>query len=474
MERKTRKAPFRKILIANRGEIAVRVIETCRRLGIKTVAIFSTADRDALHVRMADDERWVGEPPAAKSYLRGDRIIEIALKAGAQAIHPGYGFLSENPAFAAAVEKAGLAFIGPPSSAMKQLGDKIQARALAAKIGVPVLPGAKRAVRGPDEALALARKVGFPVMIKASAGGGGRGMRLAHGEEELLQAVEAAMHESKASFGSSEVFFERFVENAKHIEIQIMADGRGGCVHFGERECSVQRRHQKIIEETPSLAVTAEMREGMAAAAVKLALAAGYANAGTVEFILDEDRSYYFLEMNTRLQVEHPITELCNGVDLVAMQIAIAAGEPLPVAQADIAPRGAAIECRICAEDALREHLPSWGTVETLAWPAIEGVRIDTYLTEGCEVPPHYDSLIAKISAHAAGRVEAIRHMRSALRSTKIRGIGTNIPLCEYVLSRPEFLSGEYYTNLLHRVPFGIDVKRPGGLTPDEWVDMYI
>ncbi len=460
--------------MANRGEIAVRVIDTCRKLGIRTVAIYSDADRGAMHARVADEAHYVGEAPAAKSYLRGDRIIEIALETGAAAIHPGYGFLSENAAFAAEVERSGVVFIGPPSGAMKQLGDKIKARALAVKLGVPVLPGAKRAVKNPEDALAVARKIGFPVLIKASAGGGGRGMRLAHGEEEFAGAVTAAMSESEASFGSSEVFFERFVENAKHIEIQILADGRGKCVHFGERECSVQRRHQKIIEETPSTAVTPEMREAMAAAAMKLALEAGYANAGTVEFILDEDRSFYFLEMNTRLQVEHPITELCNGVDLVALQIEIAAGKPLRLAQKDIAPRGTAIECRICAEDSLKDHLPSWGTVHGLKWPAIEGLRIDTALFEGCEITPHYDSLVAKISVHAADRVEAIRHMRCALNNTEIRGIGTNIPLCEHVLSRPEFLSGEYYTNLLRRAPFGLDPRRPGGVAPEDWIDMYI
>mgnify|MGYP001127686612 CR=1 FL=1 len=468
------KRPFKKILIANRGEIAVRVLDACRKLGIRTVAVYSDADRGAMHARMADEAHYIGESPAAMSYLLGDRIIEVARETGAEAIHPGYGFLSENASFASAVERSGVVFIGPRADAMKKLGDKIRARALAVKLGVPVLPGAKRALKNPEDALAVARRIGFPVLIKASAGGGGRGMRLAHGEEDFAGAIEEAMSESQASFGSSEVFFERFVGNAKHIEIQILADGRGGCVHFGERECSVQRRHQKVIEETPAAVMTDEMRGAMTDSAIRLAREAGYTNAGTVEFILDEDRSFYFLEMNTRLQVEHPITELRFGVDLVALQIEIAAGAPLPFEQREIAASGAAIECRICAEDAANGHLPSLGTVHALKWPDIEGLRVDTALYEGCEITPHYDSLVAKISVHASDRVEAIRHMRCALNNTEIRGIGTNIPLCEQVLTRPEFLSGEYYTNLLRRAPFAVDTKRPGGLSPDEWIDMYI
>ena len=452
---------FDKILIANRGEIAVRIIGTCRRLGIRTVAVFSEADRDSLRVRLADEAHCIGEPPPAKSYLLQDKIIETALEAKADAIHPGYGFLSENPDFAAKVRKSGLAFIGPSAEAIRKLGDKVNARRLAAKARVPVLPGSGIAVQSVDDARRIASKIGYPVLIKASAGGGGKGMRIARGENELSSSVAAARAESQSAFGRGDIFLERFIEHAKHVEIQIVADEHGHCVHFGERECSVQRRHQKIIEETPSVAVTPRLRKKMGEAAKKLALHAGYSNAGTVEFILDEKGDFYFLEVNTRLQVEHPLTELCNGVDLVELQLRVAAGEKLKVRQRKIAPAGAAIECRICAEDPLNDYMPSLGKIKLLRLPTIPNVRVDTFLYEGCEITPHYDSLLAKIIAYGHDRSEAIRTMRQALDATTIYGVKTNIGLCRFVLEQKLFVSGEYRTDLLQKVPFTAEHDAP-------------
>jgi acetyl-CoA carboxylase biotin carboxylase subunit len=445
---------FRKILIANRGEIAVRIIGTCRRLGIRTVAVFSGADQDSLHVRMADEAYMIGAPPAARSYLDQDAVIRAAREAKAEAIHPGYGFLSENPVFAALVGAHGMKFIGPSADAIRCLGDKVNARTIAIKNGVPVIPGTKGVVRSAGEARAKARRIGYPILIKASAGGGGKGMRVVRTDGDLAGAVDAAMGEAKAAFGSSEVFFERFIEGARHVEIQILADEHGNCVHFGERECSVQRRHQKIIEETPSVVVTPEMRSRMGEAAKRLVLAAGYANAGTVEFIVDGNNDFYFLEVNTRLQVEHPITEMCNGVDLVALQLEASAGERLAIDQESVAPEGAAIECRICAEDPSRDYAPSSGRVEKLTFPNNPGLRIDTFLYEGCEVPIFYDSLLAKMISHGKNRAEAIQRMKHALDHTKIEGVETNRKLCRYVLGREEFVSGAYDTSLLQSIPF--------------------
>jgi len=444
---------FRKILIANRGEIAVRIIGTCRRLGVGTVAVFSGADRDALHVRMADEAYLIGDPPASRSYLLQDAIIRSARQAKAEAIHPGYGFLSENASFAARVAASGMKFIGPSAGAITGLGDKVNARKIAARSRVPVIPGTKGAVGGAAEARAMARKVGYPILIKASAGGGGKGMRVVRIESELAGAIEAAAAEAKAAFGRSEVFFERFIEHARHVEIQVMADEHGNCVHFGERECSVQRRHQKIVEETPSVVVTPEMRERMGEAAKRLVLEAGYANAGTVEFIVDGGE-FYFLEMNTRLQVEHPITEMCNDVDLVEMQLETAAGQRLKIDQESVAPHGAAIECRICAEDPSRGYMPSSGKIERLRFPNNPGLRVDTFLYEGCDVTPYYDSLLAKMIVHGKNRVEAIQRMKHALDHTTIEGVETNLRLCRYVLGREEFASGNYDTTLLETIPF--------------------
>lgn len=445
---------FKKILIANRGEIAVRVIDTCRRLGIRTVAVFSGADERALHVRMADEAFLIGAPPAAKSYLDQDAVIRAALQAGAEAIHPGYGFLSENAAFAARVGESGMKFIGPPPEAIRRLGDKVNARKIAVRKGVPVIPGTEGAVKSAGEARAAARRIGYPLLIKAAAGGGGKGMRVVRSMEDLAGAVESAMGEARAAFGSAEVFFERFIEGARHVEIQILADEHGACVHFGERECSVQRRHQKIVEETPSVAVTPELRRDMGDAAKRLALAAGYANAGTVEFIVDRGGAFYFLEVNTRLQVEHPITEACTGVDLVALQLEAAAGERLSIAQENVSPEGAAIECRICAEDPSRDYAPSSGAVTKLRWPNSPGLRIDTFLYEGCDVPIYYDSLLAKMVVHGKNRAEAVNRMKHALDHTTIEGVETNLRLCRYVLGREEFASGNYDTSLLQKIPF--------------------
>jgi acetyl-CoA carboxylase biotin carboxylase subunit len=443
---------FKKILIANRGEIATRIIKTCKRLNIKTVAVFSSADHDSLHVRSADEAYMIGDPPAAKSYLRQDRIIETALKAGAEAIHPGYGFLSENPTFSATVERSGLVFIGPSASAIRKAGDKVNARRLAMKNDVPVLPGAQGTIKSIDEARAIAREIGYPVLIKASAGGGGKGMRTVRDENGLTNAIDSARNESKSAFGSSNIFLEKYVEPAKHIEIQIVADNHGNCVHFGERECSVQRRHQKIVEETPSVVVSPEMRDAMGEAAKRLALGAGYSGAGTVEFIVDDRNNFYFLEMNTRLQVEHPITELCNDVDLVELQLEVASGKKLKTKQKNVAPRGAAIECRICAEDPSKDHLPSSGVIRSLRFPSFVDLRVDTYLYEGYEVKLYYDSLLAKIIAYGADRGAAVQTMKTALDGTMIQGVETNIRLCRSVLDNEEFASGRYTTNLLEKM----------------------
>jgi acetyl-CoA carboxylase biotin carboxylase subunit len=444
---------FKKILIANRGEIAVRIIGTCKRLGIRTVAVFSGADSESLHVRMADEVYCIGDPSPAKSYLLQDKIIETALAAKAEAIHPGYGFLSENPDFSSKVAESGIKFIGPSAEAIRIMGDKVNARRLAARCRIPVLPGSGITIKSGDDARRIAMKIRYPVLIKASAGGGGKGMRIAKNEDELLNAVTSAKTESQSAFGRGDIFLEKYIERAKHIEIQIMADEHGSCVHFGERECSVQRRHQKIIEETPSVVVTPKLRRKMGAAAVKLALHAGYSNAGTVEFIVDEDGNFYFLEVNTRLQVEHPITELCNDVDLVEQQLDVAAGGRLKMRQKKIASVGAAIECRICAEDPLNDHHPSPGTVKLLRLPSMQNVRVDTFLYEGCEVTSHYDSLLAKVIAYGQNRSEAIHTMKQALDGTIIYGVKTNIALCKFVLQRDEFLSGEYHTDLLQKIP---------------------
>ncbi len=447
---------FDKILIANRGEIAVRLIRACRELGIATVAVFSEADRHALHVRMADEAVPIGPAPARESYLNMSRILEAARETGSQAVHPGYGFLSENAAFADAVSAAGLVFIGPPGSAIRAMGDKAAARARMEAAGVPVVPG----WQGEDDDRVLTAKaveIGYPVMVKAAAGGGGKGMRVVERSGDLSEALGAARREAQAAFGDQRLILERYVARAHHVEFQVLADNYGNVVHLFERECSVQRRHQKIIEETPSPLRDGVLRARMGAAAVAAAAEVGYRNAGTVEFIVDPDtREFYFLEMNTRLQVEHPITEMVTGLDLAQWQIRIAAGEPLPFAQPDLsqrghaqrghAQRGHAIECRLYAEDPANRFLPATGKVLRFIEPKGPGVRVDTGITTGDEVSLYYDPLIAKLIVHAEDRPAAIRKMQAALADTVLLGVTTNWRFLQDVLSHPTFLEGKVHT----------------------------
>ncbi len=440
---------FKKILIANRGEIAVRVMRTCREMGIRTVAVYSQADRLALHVRMADEAYAIGPPPARESYLVQERLITTAKRSGAEAIHPGYGFLSENAEFADAVAAAGLVFIGPSGEAMRKMGDKTAARKLMQNAGVPTVPGSKDAVENPDEAMAIAGRVGFPVLIKASAGGGGKGMRLVHRAEDLIGLFKSASSEALSAFGDGRVYIEKYVENPRHIEFQIMADHHGNVVHFGERECSIQRRHQKVIEESPSSLLDEKMRAQMGAAAVEAARRCGYTNAGTIEFIVDKNRNFYFLEMNTRLQVEHPVTEMVTGIDLVRWQLEVASGEKLPLRQDQIERRGHAIECRVYAEDPENNFLPSIGRLTHMQRPGGYGIREDSGIGEGDEISIYYDPMIAKLIAWGADRDEAIRRMRRALHEYEIIGVRTTIPFCLWVLHHPKFCAGDFDTHFV-------------------------
>ncbi|HEV8662610.1 MAG TPA: acetyl-CoA carboxylase biotin carboxylase subunit [Candidatus Methylomirabilis sp.] len=442
---------FQKILIANRGEIAVRVIRACRELGIRTVAVFSEADRAATHVRFADQAYAIGPAPSAESYLRIDRILEAARASGAEAIHPGYGFLAENPAFPAACEEAGITFIGPSARTLTLCGSKTAARRLAQQAGVPTVPGTDRDLSD-EEVTALAPRIGFPLLIKAAAGGGGKGMRVVREPGELPSALRAARSEGQSSFGDSAVYLEKYLERPRHIEMQILADRAGQVVYLGERECSIQRRHQKVVEEAPSPFVDEALRRKIGEAAVAIARAAGYRNAGTVEFLVDRDRSFYFLEVNARLQVEHPVTEMVTGLDLVKAQIAIAAGGPAPVRQEEVRLRGHAIECRIYAEDPFRNFLPSPGRIVTFRRPGGPGVRDDTGVYEGYDVPVHYDPLIAKLITWGESRAEAIQRMRRALQEYIIIGIQTTIPFHRQVMEDPAFLAGEVDTTYVDAV----------------------
>ena len=438
-----------KILIANRGEIAVRVIRTCRELGIATVAVFSDADREARHVFMADEASPIGPPEPAQSYLAADRLVQVAKASGADGVHPGYGFLSENPAFAEACAAAGLVFIGPPPAAMRAMSDKTAARRTAMALGVPVVPGTSSPVADDAEAVRVAREVGYPVMIKAAMGGGGKGMRFVPSERELPSALRMARAEAGAAFADSSVYVERYVPESRHIEIQVLADTHGAVIHLGERECSIQRRHQKLIEESPSPLVDDAMRARMGEAACRIAAAAGYVNAGTVEFLVDGARSFYFLEMNTRLQVEHPVTEMVTGIDLVREQIRIASGEPLGYGQADVRFRGAAVECRINAEDPFAGWMPSPGTIRGLR--AAEGpwVRNDTGVYEGYTVPRFYDTLLAKLVVWGADRDAALARMARALAEYRVVGVRTTIPVLRRVIESEEFRAGRLSTSLL-------------------------
>jgi acetyl-CoA carboxylase, biotin carboxylase subunit len=439
---------IKKVLIANRGEIAVRIIRACRELGLSTVAVYSEVDRSALHVRLADEAYLLGPAPAAESYLRGDRIIDVARQSGADAIHPGYGFLAERPDFAQTVIDAGLAFVGPPPRAIAAMGDKVNARRMMKRAGVPVVPGTEDGLTD-AQALAAAGTVGFPLLVKPSAGGGGKGMRRVDALADLPAALEAARREARNAFGDDTLYLERLVEGARHIEIQVLADKHGHVIHLGERECSMQRRHQKVLEEAPSVAVTPELRQRMGTAAVAAARAVGYESSGTVEFLLDPGGEFYFLEMNTRLQVEHPITELVTGVDLVKQMLRLAGGRHLRIRQEDVEWTGHAIECRINAEDPFSNFMPSTGRVTAHIEPTGPGVRVDSGLYVGAEVSLYYDPLLAKVIVWAENRPAAILRMRRALREYRIVGVKTTIPLHQQIVDATQFIGGTYDTSYL-------------------------
>ncbi|MBK6941925.1 MAG: acetyl-CoA carboxylase biotin carboxylase subunit [Planctomycetes bacterium] len=458
---------LKKVLVANRGEIAVRVLRACREEGIPTVAVYSDADRNALHVRLADEAFCIGPPPALQSYLDGDKILAVAKQAGADSIHPGYGFLSENADFADATVAAGLTFIGPPGSAMRAMGNKISAKARMKAAKVPCAPGSDGAIDDPAEAKRIAESIGFPVMIKAASGGGGKGIRIVKEASELARALDMARSEAEKSFKSGAVYVEKFLEEPRHVEIQVLADRHGNVVHLGERECSVQRRHQKIVEETPSCIVDADLRQRMGSAAVAAARACGYENAGTVEFLVDKHRNFYFLEMNTRLQVEHPITEQVTGIDLVRAQLRIAARQPLEFAQADVKHAGHAIEVRICAEDPDHNFVPATGVVRHLDVPGGGRVRIDAGIYEGMTVGLHYDSMLAKLIVRANDREEAIARMKRALAEFHVTGVKTNIPFLLRVFDTPEFLSGKYDTGFIERNLATLKAPPSDGMTRD-------
>jgi propionyl-CoA carboxylase alpha subunit len=441
---------FDKILIANRGEIACRVIRTCKRLGIKTVAVYSEADADALHVRMADEAVFIGPPPSTQSYLLIDKIVEACKKTGAQAVHPGYGFLSEKQEFQKALAKAKIAFIGPEAHAIHAMGDKIESKKLALKAGVSTVPGYLHAIPSAEEAVKIAKKVGYPVMIKASAGGGGKGMRIAFNDAEAREGFVSATNEAKSSFADDRVFLEKYVEEPRHIEIQLIADGHGNCVYLWERECSIQRRHQKVIEEAPSPFLDARTRKAMGEDAVALAKAVKYRSAGTVEFIVDKHRKFYFLEMNTRLQVEHPVTELITGLDLVELMIRVAAGEKLPFQQKDVKLNGWAVEARLYAEDPFRNFLPSTGRLIKYREPeAGPDVRVDSGVYEGGEISMFYDPMIAKLCTYGRNRNAAIDRMRRALDEFYVRGVSHNVPFLAALMAHPRFRAGKLTTNFI-------------------------
>ncbi len=440
------------MLIANRGEIALRVIRACREMGLATVAVYSDVDRGALHVLHADEAYRLGPAPAAESYLRGDLILEIARRVGADAVHPGYGFLSENAEFAEACAAAGVTFVGPPASAMRVLGSKTRARQAADAAAMPRVPGSVTGLADVAEAVRVAAGIGYPVMLKAAAGGGGKGMRAVTKAEELAAAFTAASSEAERSFGSGEVYLEKLIERPRHIEIQLIADEHGSCVSLGERECSVQRRHQKVIEEAPSAVVSEDLRRRMGEAAVRLALSAGYVNAGTVEFLVDAEENFYFLEMNTRLQVEHPVTEMVTGLDLVHLQLLVAMGEPLPIRQEDVQLRGHAIECRIYAEDPENNFFPSPGLITRLVQPGGPGIREDCAVFAGWRVPLDYDPMLSKLVAFAETREMAIDRMLRALEEYVIGGIKTNIGLFRRILTDGDFRAARIDTGYLERM----------------------
>jgi acetyl-CoA carboxylase biotin carboxylase subunit len=442
---------FHKVLIANRGEIAVRIIRACKELGIKTVAVYSQADIHSLHVKLADESVCIGPPPSALSYLNINAIISAAELTDAEAIHPGYGFLSENAKFAEVCEKCGITFIGPTAESMRIMGDKISARQAVIKQGVPILPGTKEGVHSVEEAVKVAKEIGFPVIIKATAGGGGRGMKIVHSQATLPNAFATARAEAQSGFGNPEVYIERYCEKPRHVEIQILGDKHGNVIHLGERDCSIQRRHQKLIEEAPSTVVTPEIRKAMGDAAVRAAAAVGYNSAGTVEFLVDKQNNFYFMEMNTRIQVEHPVTEMITGVDLVREQIRSAAGIPLRFKQEDIQIRGHAIECRINAEDPFK-FTPCPGKITAYHPPGGLGVRVDSFVYDQYSVVPNYDSLIGKLIVHADTREEAIKRMARALDEYLIEGIKTTIFFHKRIMAHKDFIEGDIDTSFLERI----------------------
>ena len=443
---------FRKILVANRGEIALRVMRTCREMGLSTVAVYSDVDRKAPHVRYADEAYAIGPAPSTESYLRIDRILEVAQRCHAEAIHPGYGFLSENVAFARACEAVGIVFVGPPASAMELMGSKTASRRAAIAAGLPVVPGTDRNLESFEEIRRVADEIGYPVMLKAAAGGGGKGLRLVHAAGELESAWRTARSEAENAFGDASVYLEKYLDRPRHIEIQVLGDRHGHLIYLGERECSLQRRHQKVMEECPSPAVDEPLRQRMGETAVRIAQLAGYVNAGTVEFLVDQNRNFYFLEMNTRLQVEHPITELVVGIDLVREQLKIAAGEPLSLAQEDVRMHGAAIECRVYAEDPENNFFPSPGLITRLRAPAGPGVRDDSGVYEGWAVPLEYDPLLSKLAVWGRDRTQAIARMRRALEEYAVEGIKTNLAFFRRLLDHPDFVAGRLDTGLIDRV----------------------
>lgn len=442
---------MKKILVANRGEIAVRILRTLRKMGIQSVAVYSDIDRTAPHVLMADEAVCVGAAPSVQSYLDGDKIIAVAKDLAVDGIHPGYGFLSENAVFAKKVEDAGISFIGPSAEAIRLMGSKLAAKSLAKSYHVPMVSGVDHAIDDVNVAIAEARKIGYPVLIKASAGGGGKGMRVVEHESDLEEQMQRAISEAKSSFGDGAVFIEKYVQSPRHVEIQVLADKYGNTIHLFERECSIQRRHQKVVEESPSAILTPELRKKMGEAAVMVAKSCNYSSTGTVEFLVDDELDFYFLEMNTRLQVEHAVTEMITGIDLVEEQIKIARGEPLSFKQDDLKIDGHAIELRVYAEDPLDDFLPSIGTLNTYKKPEGEGIRIDDGYREGMAIPVYYDPMIAKLVTHAKNRTEAIEKMKVAIREFKIEGVSTTLPFGSFVLAHPAFVSGNFDTHFIKK-----------------------
>lgn len=442
---------MKKILVANRGEIALRVMKTAKKMGIKTVAVYSVADRQSPHVKFADEAVCIGEAPSNQSYLLGDKIIEVAKMLQVDAIHPGYGFLSENADFAELAEKNNITFIGPRSHAIHIMGSKLAAKETVKAYDIPMVPGLDHAITDIDEAKAVAKEVGFPILIKASAGGGGKGMRIVEKEEEFENQMQRAISEATSAFGDGSVFIEKYVGSPRHIEIQIMADTHGNTVYLFERECSVQRRHQKVIEEAPSAVLTPEIRKAMGEAAVKVAKSCDYVGAGTVEFLLDENKNFYFLEMNTRLQVEHPVTEMITGMDLVELQIRVARGEKLPVQQEDLKIKGHALELRVYAEDPMNDFLPSVGNLEVYRLPEGEGVRVDNGFEQGMDVPIYYDPMLSKLITYGKDREDAIQLMLKAIEDYKVEGVSTTLPFGKFVFEHEAFVSGNFDTNFVKK-----------------------